>query len=140
VGMLSFPRVLSQKNGHIYQQPHPYLQQQFTKETESIDLTHPFELTISLQEGDYINLGNFMLSIENDCLISDRTLVSIHHPKVCNINKTPKLNQRYDLVIYYDYHIFEIYINDGAYVLSQIVYDLDFEKIHCPYHFTCKQK
>lgn len=32
---------------------------------------------------------------------------------------------QYDLEIYYDQHIFEIYINDGYYVLSQIVYELD---------------
>ena len=34
------------------------------------------------------------------------------------------MNGQYDLEIYYDYHIFEIFINGGYYVLSQLVYDL----------------
>ena len=27
-------------------------------------------------------------------------------------------------LLYYDYHVFEIYINGGEYVMSQVVYDL----------------
>jgi beta-fructofuranosidase len=46
------------------------------------------------------------------------------------VNQTPKLNHQYQLDIYYDYHIFEIFINDGYYVLSQIVYQILEDQTH----------
>ena len=124
-GMLTMPRVIINKNGHIYQQVHPHIKRLFTKEAKIIDFNQPFQLLTSLKEGEEISLGGLKLSIKNDCLYCDREKVSIVADKVCNINHTPCLNGQYDLEIYYDQHIFEIYINDGYYVLSQIVYELD---------------
>ena len=40
------------------------------------------------------------------------------------MNQTPQLNHQCQLDIYYDHNIFEIFINDGYYVLSQIVYKI----------------
>ena len=78
------------------------------------------------------NLGNFIITYQNDILILDRTQVSIHHKKVSNINISPKLNHQCDLTIYYDYNIFEIFINNGQYVMSQIVYHINQHILQLP--------
>lgn len=131
VGMLTYPRVISQKNGHIYQNVHPHIQSLFVEDIKTIDFSQPFYLKISLDKDDKINLGGLKLEIRNDCLYCDRKEISIIADKVCNENQTPMLNGQYDLEIYYDHHIFEIYINGGYYVLSQIVYELT-DEINLP--------
>lgn len=124
VGMLTMPRVLTQKNGHIYQHIHPNIQKLFQCECKEVNLNKPFLMKIVLQESQEISIGGLKLGIKNDCLWCDRHQVSIIEDKVCNLNQTPALHHQYQLDIYYDAHIFEIYINDGYYVMSQIVYQL----------------
>lgn len=131
VGMLTMPRIITQKNGHIYQHVHPHIQSLFVKEVNFIDFSSPFYMKISMEENEEINLGGLKLKIIQDCLYCDRKKVSIIARKVCNENQTPPLNGQYHLEIYYDFHIFEIYINDGYYVFSQIVYDLT-EDLYVP--------
>ena len=124
-GMLTMPRTLSQKDGHVYQNVHQNIARLFTKETATCDFANPFMMKVAMNEGDTVNLGGMELTIADDCLHCDRTPVSIVADKVSNHNVTPKLNGRYELEIYYDHHVFEIFINDGFYVLSQVVYELD---------------
>ena len=38
---------------------------------------------------------------------------------------TPEIKEGYHLDIYVDHHLIEIFINDGEYVLSNVVYGLD---------------
>ncbi|MFV0395249.1 MAG: glycoside hydrolase family 32 protein [Coprobacillaceae bacterium] len=124
VGMLSFPRVLKSQNGHIYQEVHPNIRNKFKKEVNQCNLQEPFLMKTILKESSILNFGDFIITIQDDCLVCNREKVSIIAEKVCNINKTPVLNHQYALEIYYDCHVFEIYINDGYYVISQIVYDI----------------
>jgi beta-fructofuranosidase len=132
VGMLSMPRILTHKDGHIYQQPYPTIINQFKKRCPNVSLAAPFKLSIQLQDDQSINLGNFIITFKNNTLICDRTKVSISHPKVSNINKSPNINTC-DLTIYYDFNVFEIYINDGKYVMTQVVYNLDQSIIQLPH-------
>ncbi len=123
-GMLTMPRVLTQKGGHVYQSVHPNIQKLFQYENKHIDFNTPFLLKVTLQQNQKISIGGLELWIKDDCLWCNRSRVSIIEEKVCNLNKTPPLNHQYHLDIYYDTHIFEIYMNGGYYVMSQIVYQL----------------
>ena len=131
-GMLTFPRVLTQKNEHLYQNVHPHIQNLFQYETNTIDFESPFLFKTTLTKDQTIDLGGLKLYIQDDCLWCDRKQVSIVEDKVCNLNHTPPLHGRYDLDIYYDHHVIEIYINDGYYVFSQIIYQIDKTKIDIP--------
>lgn len=133
VGMLSTPRIVTTKNYHIYQQVHPLVEKQFLLSDGKPSLHQPFKLNITIKENEVINFGGFEIKIENDCLVCNREKVSIQHPKVCNINYSPKLLGYYDLQIYYDYGIFEIFINQGKHVLSQVVYNLNLDYISLPH-------
>lgn len=131
VGMFSLPRILTYKEGHLYQTVHPHVQDYFVETKESLSLNKPFKMCVSLDKDEVMKLGGFKIFIEDDCLVCDRREVSIEDEKVNNLNKSPKLNKQYDLEIYYDLHVIEIYINNGYYVMSQIVYQLDTNNIEC---------
>lgn len=125
VGMHTMPRILKVKDHKIYQEVHPLVKSHFTKPASKVDYQHPFLMQITLKENDCLNFGNFILTIKDDCLYADRSKVSIVKEKVCNHNQTFPLNGDYDLEIYYDAHVFEIFIHGGKKVFSQVVYDLD---------------
>lgn len=125
VGMLTMPRILTQKDGHVYQTVHPLIQEYFNTDVNDVAYNRPFYLQVEFSENSKLGLGGMNLYIQDDCLYCDRTNLSIEHDKVCNINHTPPLNQKYIFDIYYDHHVFEIFINDGYYVLSQIIYDIE---------------
>ncbi len=124
VGMYIMPRILKAKDGHIYQEVIPEIKDLFNKETDEISLKEPFLMKASLNKDTYINFGGFKIKVEDDKIVLDRQNVSVEHAKVCNLTSSEELNGRYDVEIYYDYHVFEIFINDGKYVMSQVVYDL----------------
>ncbi|MCD7839498.1 MAG: glycoside hydrolase family 32 protein [Erysipelotrichaceae bacterium] len=135
-GLFTYPRILSTKNNHVYQNVHPHIEQLFTKEVNTIDFNQPFKMHVTLKDNKTINLGGLKLYIQDNCLYANREEVSIQHDQVCNITHTPALDH-FDLDIYYDQHIFEIYINNGYYVFSQIVYELK-EEFECSATYTIK--
>lgn len=124
IGMLTMPRVLTVKDDQLYQDVLPQIKQLFVKSVDKIDFNQPFVMKVTMNENSHIDLGGFQLYIQDDQLYVNRESVSICNDEVNNISHTPKLNGRYDLEIYYDHHVFEIFINEGYYVLSQVVYDL----------------
>lgn len=125
IGMMSMPRVLTEKNGQLYQKVHPNIEELFVRKIHLFNYNQPLKIETQLNEDSVINIGGLKITIENDCLKCNRENVSIDAKKVCNETLSPKLNGEYNLEIYYDHHIIEIFINDGKYVMSQVVYELD---------------
>ena len=124
VGMFIMPRVLKEKEGKIIQELYPEIKNSFNQEIQDISFDQPFQLKTTLNKDSSLNLGGFKIDIQDDCLHLNREEVSIQENKVCNDVISPKLQGHYDIELYYDHHVFEIYINGGEYVMSQVVYDL----------------
>lgn len=124
VGMFIMPRILNYQNGTLYQKLLPEIDALFVKEGE-ISFQKPFKLVADLNSNSYLNLGGFMIDIQDDCLHINRENVSIVANKVCNDVVSPQLHGHYHIELYYDYHVFEIFINHGKYTMSQVVYELD---------------
>ena len=125
VGMFIMPRVLKEKEGKIIQELYPEIKNSFNQEIQDISFDQPFQLKTTLNKDSSLNLGGFKIDIQDDCLHLNREEVSIQENKVCNDVISPKLQGHYDIELYYDHHVFEIYINGGEYVMSQVVYDLN---------------
>lgn len=125
IGMFTMPRILTEKDGKLYQELYPTIKNTFTKEINNISFIKPFKLEANLNSNSKLNLGGFKLWIEDDCLVINREEVSIIVDKVCNEVKSEKLDNEYRIELYYDYHVFEVFINGGKYVMSQVVYDLN---------------
>ena len=114
-----------EKDGKIIQELYTEIKNSFNQEVQEISFEQPFQLKTTLNKESSLNLGGFKIDIQDDCLHLNREEVSIQANKVCNDVVSPKLEGNYDLEIYYDHHVFEIYINGGEYVMSQVVYDLN---------------
>lgn len=124
IGMFIMPRILNYRNGTLYQKLLPEIDALFDKEGV-ISFAQPFKLVADLNADSRLNLGGFMIDIQDDCLHINREQVSIVANKVCNDVVSPQLNGKYHIELYYDYHVFEIFINQGKYTMSQIVYELN---------------
>ena len=130
IGLFTMPRHLSYKDGHVYQDVHPLIKNTFVHTTETIDFDAPFLMKTTLEDNETITFGGVKISYVDDQLVVDRTAVSVNNDELYNIHKTPVLNGQCDLEIYYDEGIIEIFVNNGYYVVSQIIYHLKEEETH----------
>lgn len=126
IGMMSLPRLVEYRNGHICFRPHPDAAAVFKKETDvrEIDYGKPFKINTSLAEGDSLAIGGFCLWQEDGRLMTDRSRVFGDVKGYRTRFSTPPLGGRCELEIFVDRNIIEVFVNDGEYVLSNIVYGL----------------
>ena len=121
IGLITYPRVITYQNDAIFTNIHPSVDSLFKKPATEFKATQACKIVTNLKTGDFINIGGYLIKYD-DCLCIDRSnvfksdaaLKELRSPKIdhCNLN------------IYYDQDIIEIYINNGQYVLSNIVYEM----------------
>ena len=126
-GMMCTPRVIEIEKGHIFYKIHPQTDRYLSREVtdrKKLDWSRPFRIKTALKEGENIDIGGYQITIEEDCVKGDRTQVFDSLSGFRRTAKTPKLGGRYDLDIIVDENLIEIFVNEGQYVLSHVVYDL----------------
>lgn len=124
IGMMSYPRVLHVQDGHLWQQPHPHIAAQFTQPCGDFHAKQARKIIVDMAIGSTLDLGGYLLQFKADqCLHVDRSKVFVANSSAATTFQTPPL-QSCHLEIYTDLHIVEIFINQGQYVLSNIVYDM----------------
>lgn len=142
-GLFTFPRLIEEKNGHIYFKVHSEIENQFTKQVNSFTLDNAMKISVDMKEGSQLNIGGYKIWIENQCVHTDRSQVFINEASLFNKKSpagktfaTPILKDGLHLDIYTDTQVIEVYANDGEYVISNIVYGMsdflemkDIEKI-----------
>lgn len=138
-GMMCLPRVVELMEGHIYFRVHPQTERFFSRQAkigEEIDFRKPFRLKTRLKEGETLDIGGYRIWIEDDRLKTDRSKVFKRQdfgPDTKDpdnyrmISSTPPLQGKYELDIFAEPNLIEIFINQGAYVLSNVVYGLNKE-------------
>ena len=125
IGMFSMPRVCNVRNGHIYFSPHPEIRDKFTRKTSSAKGIYMVKATFS--QGENLNIGGYKIKCDNQKIITDRSNVIRGHDELENILETPYSGEHIQLEIYVDENIIEIFVNDGEYVITNTVYDLNDE-------------
>ncbi|GGA48959.1 glycoside hydrolase family 32 protein [Paenibacillus physcomitrellae] len=127
IGMMALPRVIEVQEGHIYFRVHPQVKRSFTEEissAEQLDFQEPFWIQADLNAGEFLDIGGYQIRIEDDRLKADRSGVFAglkgHGLKF----QTPKLQGNYRLDIFVEPNLIEVFVNDGQYVLSNVVYGL----------------
>jgi beta-fructofuranosidase len=130
-GLFTFVRVLSIKNNHLYCQVHPRIESCFSKETRQFTTQNPIKISVDLNDESYLNVGGYKIKFENNQVCVDRSEVFTQASQLFNNEShvgvqfnTPVLNDGKHIDIYIDQYVIEIYVNDGEYVLSNIVYNL----------------
>lgn len=135
-GMMSLPRVVEQKDGHIYFKVHPEVIKYFSDicvEKNSIGKEGVCRLQARLQEGESLNIGGYKIWLENSFLWTDRSAVMGNYDKKDDFQscknlhmkcKTPELSGECSLEIFMEPNLVEIFVNGGEYVISNVVYSL----------------
>lgn len=126
-GIMCLPRVVEVLDGHVYFRVHPEVKQYFSEKIPADDVTlgtKPVRLKVSMKEGEELNLGGYKIWVERDYLKTDRSQVFRQIQGHRLVSSTPKLDGKYELDIYVDENLIEVFVNDGQYVIGNVVYEL----------------
>ncbi|MCH5324645.1 MAG: glycoside hydrolase family 32 protein [Eubacterium sp.] len=126
IGMFCMPRIVEVKNKHIYFRPHPNVEGRFTKkisDTSEAD-ENGYKIVLELKNGDSIDIGGYVLERRDNKIYADRSAVFAGHDEIKCRFKTPEICDGERLDIYVDKNLIEVYINNGEYVLTNVVYGL----------------
>lgn len=126
IGMMCQPRVVELEKEHIFFRVHPNVDRCFGKEiTEKSRLTEmPCRIRAELSEGEELKIGGFRIWVEKDAVWTDRSRVFDGRKDCKLISVTPGLNGRYELDIFAAPNLIEVFVNEGEYVISNVVYGL----------------
>ena len=122
-GMMCIPRIVDVKNNHVYIRPHTNVKNSFVTKL-SAPKKSGYMLKTTLKNGESINVGGYVIKRENDKITTDRSKVFNINGNYRLIAETPVINDGYELEIYVDEHLVEVFINNGEYVVSNVVYGL----------------
>lgn len=129
IGMFCIPRLCEVKHDHIYFRSHPNIAVKFTLKTNLPDMRKPFVIKTEISDNERISIGGYHIKRKNGKIMTDRSAVIRGHKELKNICKTPELKDGFFLEIYVDVNIIEVFVNNGEYVISNVVYDLTDEII-----------
>lgn len=124
IGMFCIPREISLIDGHIFFAPHKNILAAFTKKIEFLSQANCKKamLKASLTDGGSIDIGGFILGYNDDVLTADRSAVFPHRTHAQS--RTPALGGKCNLLVFIDENLVEVFVNDGMYVLTNVVYGL----------------
>ena len=127
IGMMTLPRVISVIDNKVHFTVPDYIQNLFTKEIEAskFNLNTPCRIKAKLTSEGSINIGGYKISVKDDRIVADRSDVFIDCDLKAVEFKSSKLDGTYDLDIFVDKGIVEIFINDGQYVITNVVYNMN---------------
>lgn len=134
IGMMSLPRVIEMKEDHIYFRVHPEVDKYFSQEAvlvESERINSEFmspkcryRLKTILTEKNILNIGGYKIWLEHGFVKTDRTEVFAGIEGHRLISTTPRVGDECRLDIFADKNLIEVFINEGQYVISNVVYGL----------------
>lgn len=126
IGMLSIPRVVEVKNGHIYFRVHPDVECKFNKLCSDIPKLSEsgYRICAELSDGDMINIGGYKVFRSENCICTDKTAVAAGKKGEQLHFKTPVVKDGFYVDIYVEPHTVEVFVNNGEYTISNYVYGL----------------
>ncbi len=122
IGMMCLPRVVEVKEGKICFGVHPEVEKCFVPVKEPQPQKDIFRLRTALKEGESLNLGGYRIWREDGAVRTDRSQVFEGIKGYRTRFSTPKIQGQCRLDIFVEPHLIEIFVNEGEYVVSNIVY------------------
>lgn len=126
IGMFSYPRLVKVKGGHIYFPLHPNVKEKFSKRILQPEEAEGREYCVKavLQDGEYVDIGGFVVSRQGETICTDRTKVFPNEARAHLQCRTEPLRDGCTLAVYVCRNLIEVFVNDGEYVISNVVYGL----------------
>lgn len=126
IGMHIAPRVAEVQNHHIYFRIHPNIKNAYTKKidrpVQADEAGYRFEM--EMEDGEEINVGGYRIFRRGNHICTDRSKVFRDHPDYRMEFQTPELKDGFRVDVYVEANLIEVYVNDGEYVITNVVYDL----------------
>lgn len=133
-GIMCSPRLVHEHDGKLFFSLHPnvnaFFSKKLTEEEKTVfckNQTGPWLGKTVMKDGDRLNIGGYQIWMENHNLHTDRTEV-FEAGSIPVVPKTkyelPLEGEMHELTIVVDEHLIEIYVDNGEYVLSNVVYHL----------------
>ncbi len=122
-GMFCIPRLCTVENGKVKFRPHTDVLCKFTKKINSPSDSDSkiIRIKTTLTEGGELNACGYKIKAENGKIVTDRS--SLTDGKN-TISESPLLSDGYELDVYINENIVEVYINNGECVITNAVYGL----------------
>lgn len=127
-GMMCLPRVVEVRNGRICFRVHPNVRKGLCEKIRVAEVLRsgkPFCVKTEITEGEHFEIGGFSIKMENGRICTDRSRVFVADKKIRIGSATPFVGEKASLEIFVEPNLIEIFVNDGEYVLSNVVYGLD---------------
>lgn len=139
IGMMTLPRVINIIDDKVHFTVPDYIQNLFTKEisVSEFNLNTPCRIKAKLTVDGTINIGGYRISVKDDCILANRKDAFVESDFKAVEFKSSKLDGKYDLDIFIDKGIVEVFINDGEYVITNVVYNMN---QFIEYNNTCEFK
>lgn len=128
IGMMCLPRVIDVKEGHIYFRVHPEVERYFSGEIQDrkhLCTDRPCRIKAVLEEGECLVVEGYRIWVEQGYLKTDRSKVFQGMEGYAQTAATPRSLDTHRLDIFVEPNLIEIFINEGEYVISHVVYGLD---------------
>lgn len=122
---MSLPRVINVIDNDVYFNVPNYIDKLFDKKIDisSFKFNEPYKIETKLKDGSSLKIGELVISVEDDQVLVDRSKVFVSDVQIGTVFNTPKLDGKYELKIYVDNGIVEIFVNGGRYVISNVIYN-----------------
>ena len=126
IGMMTLPRVINVIDNKVHFAVTENIQNLFTKEINrsDFDINNPCRIKVKLNKESHINIGGYKICVEDDSIAVDRSGVFADTDFKAVKFKSSKLDGIYELDIFVDNGIIEIFINGGKYVITNVVYNM----------------
>ena len=124
-GMMCIPRVVEVKENHIYFRVHPNVQAAYTKEISAPSEADEsgYRLRFSLEDGDKVDVGGYVISRKGDKICTDRSCLFGKYPNHRVKFETPEM-KGFEIEVYVNPNQISVFVNDGEAVITNAVYDL----------------
>ena len=126
-GMMSLPRMVEVEEGHVYFRIPPQVEEYFVRETEDrhcLKTGKAYRIQTVLEEGERLEIGGYQIWVEDGYVKTDRSQVYKGIEGYRTTAATPKSLENHRLDIFVDANLIEVFVNEGEYVISHVVYDL----------------
>lgn len=125
-GMFCIPRVVECRGGCIRFRVHPNIESRFTRRIGSPAEAGSagYRVRLELLEGETLDIGGYKIFRRGSRICTNRAAVFAGHTDQRIACATPEVREGFRLDVYVDKNLIEVYVNDGEYVLSNVVYGL----------------
>ena len=127
-GMMSLPRVVTMRENHICTPVHPAVRAYFEEGTCETSENGRIrtrdgrkQIMTHLSEGEIISVKGVIIALKDGKIQTDRSACVPENLSLHTHCETPQIGQQCDLEIYTESNLIEIFINDGQYVISNVL-------------------